>query len=87
MRGLFNSPAAGLVLWSAVLAILVAVVIYVLGKIRSASAQHEPDAHEMLAKFREQYAKGELTDAEFRTIKTTLAPRLKEEIKGKGETG
>ena len=87
MKGWFSDPAAQLVLWAALLAILAAVVIYVLGKIRAGSVQQEQDANQMLANFRELHAKGELSDAEFRTIKTTLGARLKAKIKDNGETG
>ena len=86
-RAWFDGPVAQLVVWVALLAILVAVAVYVLGKIRAASAQQEPGESEMLSKFRELHAKGELSDAEFRTIKTKLATRLQEKIKGNGETG
>jgi uncharacterized membrane protein len=76
-----------LVLWTAVGAVLVAVAVYVIGKIRAEAVQHEPTASELLSKFRDQHSKGELTDAEFRTIKTTLAARLQEELKDNGQKG
>jgi len=87
MSELFEGRGAELVLWTALLAIMVAVVIYVIGRVRGAPAQKEPTASELLAKFRELHSKGELSDAEFRTIKTTLAVRLEEELKDNGETG
>ena len=49
--------------------------------------QQEPTASELMSKFRELHSRGELSDAEFRTIKTTLAARLQEELKDNGETG
>jgi len=87
MSELFEGRGAELVLWTALLAMLVAVVIYVIGRIRGAPAQQEPTASELISKFREMHSKGELSDAEFRTIKTTLAVRLEEELKDTGETG
>ena len=83
----FGTPGGQLVFWSAILAVLVLVAKYVLGKTRPASVQEEPDPNEMLSKFRELHAKCELSDAEFRTIKTTLGARLKAKIKDNGETG
>ncbi len=85
--GIFDDPVAELVLWTAVAAILVVVAVYVIGKIRAEAVQQEPHASELLSKFRDLHSKGELSDAEFRTIKTTLAARLQEELKDDGETG
>ena len=87
MSELLEGPAAQLVLWTAILAVLLMVAKYVLGKTRAVSVQEEPDENEMISKFRELHAKGELNDAEFRTIKTTLGARLKAKIKDNGETG
>jgi len=84
---LFQTPLAQLVLWTALLAILIMVAKYVLGKTRPASAQEEPVENEMISKLRELHAKGGLSDAEFRTIKTTLAARVQAKIKDNGETG
>jgi len=84
---IFEDPIAELVVWAAVGAIGVAVAAYVIGKIRAEPAKQEPDASELMSKFRDLHSKGELTDAEFRTIKTTLAARLQEELKDNGETG
>ncbi|NLY02804.1 MAG: hypothetical protein GXY83_42670 [Rhodopirellula sp.] len=87
MAELWNDPVAQLVFWGAVFATVVAVAVYVLGKIRGESVQQEPTASEMLSKFRELHARGGLSDTEFRTIKTNLAARLKDELKDNGETG
>jgi uncharacterized membrane protein len=78
--------AAQLILWSAVLAALVAVAAYVLGKVRGAALQKEPRASQLMSKFRDLHSRGALSDEEFRTIKTTLATRLQEELKDNDET-
>jgi len=87
MGDFFEGRAAEWVIWAAVCAALIAVGIYVIGKVRELSAQQEPTAHELIAKFRDLHSKGELSDAEFREIKTQLAARLQEELKDNGETG
>lgn len=87
MGGLLNEPEAELVLWVAVGAALAVVALYVLEKIRRKSVQQEPTASELMSKFRDLHAKGVLSDAEFREIKTTLSARLQEELKDNGETG
>jgi len=87
MRGFFDDSGVQWVLWLGLLAMLTVVAIYVLEKIRAAPAQQEPEESEMISKFHELHSKGELTDAEFRTIKTTLAARLQEKVKDNGEKG
>jgi len=85
--GYFSGHSTELGLWLAVLAGLVALGAYLIGKIRTEPAQKEPTASELLSKFRESHSRGELSDAEFRTIKTTLAVHLDEELKDNGEKG
>jgi hypothetical protein len=74
-----------LVVWLTVLAILLAIAWYVIGKIRPKSVQKERRASQWLSKFREVYSRGELSDEEFRTIKTQLAEQLQDELNGNGK--
>lgn len=83
----FEDPLVKVVLWGMVLAIAAAVMAYVIGKIRAEPTQQEPDASEMMSKFRDLHSEGELSDSEFRTIKTALAERLQEELSDNDETG
>ncbi len=76
-----------LVVWIAIVAALVAVAIYVIGKVRASPAQHEPTVSQLMSKFRELHSRGKLSDAEFRTIKTMLGTQLREELKDNGEKG
>ena len=76
-----------LVVGLAALAILVAIGIYLAGKIRAKAVQQEPSASELLTKFREMHRRGVLSDEEFRTIKTTLTERLQSELRDTDETG
>jgi len=85
MTKFLEVQAPQLVFWLAMGAILAAVAIYVLGKIRGQSAQQEPPASELMSKFRELRSQGVLSDAEFRTIKSRLAARLGDEVKDNGE--
>ena len=84
---LLDAGAEKLVIWIAALAASIAVAIYVIDRVRSAPAQHEPTASELISKFRELHSRGELSDLEFRTIKTVLAAQLQEELKDNGEKG
>ncbi len=87
MDRLLQAAPEELVVFLAVLAALIALVIYVFGLIRTKAAQQEPTASELLSKFRESHSRGVLSDEEFRTIKTTLAARIEEELKDNDETG
>jgi hypothetical protein len=66
--------------WLALFALVAAPGIWWIAKIRARAAQQEPGAGEMLAKFREWHSQGGLSDAEFRTIRTTLAPEVQEQL-------
>jgi uncharacterized membrane protein len=83
----FLNSTGQLLIWTVVLGLLVAVVAYLSNKARAKPVQQEPEAGELMAKFREMHSRGELSDAEYRTIKTTLATRFQEELRGNGETG
>ena len=76
---------AGILL--AMLAVLIAIGAYVVGKLRAETVHQDPTAGELMSKFGESHSKGELSDAEFRTIKTTLAEQVQEELKRNGDTG
>jgi uncharacterized membrane protein len=86
MAEFLDSPLVSVVLLLALTATLVAVGVYVIGKVRSSVKQDEPDASTWLTKFQELHAKGELTDAEFRTIKAMLAERLQHQLSDTDKT-
>ena len=87
MERLLQAGAEHAIASLALLAIFIVTALYVLGLIRDKAAQQEPTASELLSKFRESHSEGGLSDEEFRTIKTTLAARIQEELKDNGETG
>lgn len=70
-----------------ILATLVWVANYAIRKIRVETLQHELPESEILSKFVELHSRGDLSDAEFRTIKTTLAEQLQNELRDDGQTG
>ena len=85
--GWLQTPGDRLVVYIAILAAAATVAIYILGRLRGEVVQHEPPASELISKFREMHSQGELSDEEFRTITTSLAARLQQELKDSGETG
>jgi uncharacterized membrane protein len=82
-----KTPAAQVVLGVAVVAILVAVGIYVVYRARSRFGEDGLTANELLTNFRELHSRGELSDGEYRTIKATLSARLQEELRDSGKEG
>ena len=87
LQQLLGVELGQLVIWIAILATFCAVAIYVIDKLRASPAQHEPTVSELMSKFRELHSRGELSDAEFRTIRTTLGAQLQQELKDDDETG
>lgn len=78
---------ADLAIWLLALAVLTAIAVFVIGKVRGRSVGEDPTGIELLSKFRDLHAEGGLSDAEFRTIKTRLADRLVDGLKDKEERG
>lgn len=61
--------------------------IAILSRFRGARDKSENDVGESINKFREMHSQGELTDAEFRTIKAKLAEELRRELNSAKEPG
>ena len=87
MEQFWETEAERLILWLAIVAILVAVARYVIGKIHPKTVQKEQKASQWLSKCRELHSQGELSDEEFRTIKTNLAASLQDELSDNGGKG
>jgi uncharacterized membrane protein len=87
MPNFLQSTAAQVVIWLAVCAALVVVGIYVVGKVRQTLSESEPQAHDLMANFRELHSQGELSDEEYRTIKAMLAARVQQQLKGRSDEG
>jgi uncharacterized membrane protein len=85
MSEFLRTPAAAGVLGVAVVAILVVIGIYVVGRVKSSFREDGPNTNEMLTNFRELHSRGELTDVEYRTIKAMLSARLQDEVRDSGK--
>ena len=85
MDRFWQSEPEWLILWLAALAVLITVAWYVIGKIHPKSIQKERWANESLSKFRELHSKGELSNEEFRTIKTNLEAQIQNELSDNDE--
>ncbi|MDR1963111.1 MAG: hypothetical protein LBQ50_04985 [Planctomycetaceae bacterium] len=80
---LFSIEIIQLVIYFAVLAIITATAIYVVGLLHEKSVQKELNTEDHLNNFRELKSQGKLSDVEFRIIKKQLAFQIVEEEKNK----
>jgi len=75
--------------WHWALAICFAVCaaggVYVVLRVRKEWKETPPGASDMMANFRELRSQGELSEQEFRTIKTLLADEVAKELKDHGK--
>ena len=75
-----ESARTRIVILSASVAALLVIGIYIISRVRRALSASGPTNSDLLTNFRESHAKGELSDEEFRTIKSMLGERLHEEL-------
>ena len=80
MKQFLLSVPAQLVIWLAVLAILVAIGGYMVGRFRGRSDDVQLSANDLLTNFREMHHRGDIADTEFRNIKTVLGVQLQKEL-------
>lgn len=81
-----QDSVADLALSLLILVILTIVAVFVIVRVRRVAREEEDRSGiELLSKFRDVHARGGLSDAEFRTIKTRLADRVMEGLKDKEE--
>ncbi len=80
MQEFLATPTAEAVLWVAVLLIMMAVGIYVVRRFRDRRGDDRQTASDLLTNFREMHHEGDISEKEFRTIKTVLGQRLQEEL-------
>jgi uncharacterized membrane protein len=73
------------IFWCVVLAVLVSLGWWLLRSLRGSSDDEPPVSSALLTKFRELHLRGGLSDEEYRTIKTLLTERLRNELKDAGE--
>ena len=87
MGQFYQSPAVQIVFAVAALVVVLAVLAYVVGRLREVYLEKGATANELLTDFRELHSQGELSDDEFRTIKGMLAERAQREWKENAQGG
>ena len=86
MTSFLRSAEAQAVILLAVLLILSVVAWYVVARFRDRNS-HDTTASELLTKFREMQHRGDLDQAEYRTIKGVLTEKITDELNDGGQTG
>jgi uncharacterized membrane protein len=81
MQDFLTTPATMAVLWVAVLMILMAAGYYLVRRFRDRTDDDRQTASELLTNFREMHLEGDISETEFRTIKTVLGRKLQDELK------
>jgi hypothetical protein len=87
MSEFLHSAWAAVLLWCTVLAMLVSVGVYIVGRFRGGSGEAQRPSHQLLSNFREMHSQGGLSDQEFRTIKTLLRDQIQDELKDTEDKG
>ena len=80
MQEFLTTPTAKAVIWVAVLLIVMAVGYYLVRRFRDRADDDRQTASELLTNFREMHQEGDISETEFRTIKTVLGEKLQEEL-------
>ena len=87
MSEFLSSTQAQLVIWMTGLAVLTAIGVFLVKKFRDQNDDDQQDANEMLSNFRDLHDEGDISEREYRNIKTVLGDKLQEEISDNGERG
>jgi uncharacterized membrane protein len=82
-----GTPTAQAVLWLTVLLCLLLVAFYIVKRFRDGADDDRLTTSELLTNFREMNRGGDISDAEFRTIKTVLGDRWQTELKDSTDEG
>jgi len=81
-----STPTAQSILLVAVLMVMMAVSFYALRRLRDQINKDRSPTSERLTNYREMHQRGDISDAEYRTIKGLLAEELQEELSNTDDT-
>ena len=87
MKDFLLTTPAQLVIWTTVLLVLMTVGWYLVGRFRDNSDDDRLTANELLTNFEELHHQGDINDAEYRTIKTALGAKLRQELEDSENKG
>jgi uncharacterized membrane protein len=81
MQEFLSTPLARAVISVAILLVILAVGYYLVRRFRDRIDDDRQTTSDWLTNFREMHHEGDISEAEFRTIKTVLGQKLQEEIR------
>jgi len=81
------TPTGQAILMTLVLAILILVSVMVLGKLRNFTDEDRVDTSEMMTNLEELREQGDISEAEFRKLKSVLSEKLQRELNDNGDMG
>ena len=81
MQEFLTLPAVMAVLGVSILLVVLAVGYYLVRRFRDRTDDDRQTASDLLTNFREMRQEGDISEAEFRTIKTVLGRKLQDELK------
>ena len=80
MLEVLTTPSGRAVIWVTVFLIVSIVGWYVVLRFRDISGDDNPTTNELLTNFRELQQEGDISEQEYRTIKTALRPDIEREL-------
>ena len=86
MSDILTTPGTRIVLSIAILIVLILISRYVLTNFRGRIDEDIPGRNDHLDNFREIRSKGDISEAEFRNIKTVLGDQLHQETAGSDDS-
>ena len=87
MPDFFTTPTVQVAVAVLILCVLIAGAFCLLSILRDYTAEDHASTEDPLANLLEMHRKGDISDEEFRTIKTNLSAKLSQELKDTEETG
>ena len=80
MLEVLTTPSGKAVIWVTVFLIISVIGWFVVLRFRDISGDDNPTASELLTNFRELHQEGDISEQEYRTIKTALRPDIEREL-------
>lgn len=81
MLGLPLQAVARVLMWLAIIVLLLAGLVYLMRRLRESDDRDAAGSGDLLTSFRDIHERGQLSDEEFREIRSRLAAKMQGELK------
>jgi uncharacterized membrane protein len=81
------SSTGQVIIMTSLLAVMIVLSLLLLKRFRDNTGDDVPTPSEHLTNFQELHDQGDISDAEFRKLKTVLIDKFQQQLNDKGETG